>query len=87
MEVNYFQLNRAEYFVPVTVKIPGSELARAKRGGAERTVVDFIGEVKEGNYTVSNVRDKVEARLSEQTASELFKKAGHLRHRLHAAAG
>src|SRR5439155_18036458 len=26
MEVNYFQLNRAEYFVPVAVKIPGSEL-------------------------------------------------------------
>jgi VWFA-related protein len=24
MEVNYFQLNRAEYFVPVAVKIPGS---------------------------------------------------------------
>ena len=31
MEVNYFQLNRAEYFVPVAVKIPGSELALAKR--------------------------------------------------------
>ncbi len=23
MEINYFQLNRAEYFVPVVVKIPG----------------------------------------------------------------
>ena len=31
MEVNYFQLNRAEYFVPVVVKIPGSELALARR--------------------------------------------------------
>ena len=31
MEVNYFQLNRAEYFVPVSVKIPGSELALARR--------------------------------------------------------
>ena len=30
MEVNYFQLNRAEYFVPVAVKIPGSELALAR---------------------------------------------------------
>src|SRR5262249_26367350 len=29
MEVDYFQLNRAEYFVPVAVKIPGSELALA----------------------------------------------------------
>ena len=31
MEVNYFQLNSAEYFVPVAVKIPGSELALARR--------------------------------------------------------
>ena len=36
MEVNYFQLNRAEYFVPVAVKIPGSELVLAQRGGAAR---------------------------------------------------
>ncbi|WP_031500561.1 VWA domain-containing protein [Bryobacter aggregatus] len=71
LEVNYFQLNRAEYFVPVAVKIPGSELARAKRGGAERTLIDFMGEIKEGQLTVANVRDKVELKLSGQTASEL----------------
>jgi len=47
MELNYFQLNRAEYFVPVAVKIPGSELALARRGGAPRTLIDFIGEVKD----------------------------------------
>ena len=47
MEVNYFQLNRAEYFVPLIVKIPGSELALARKGGAERTLIDFIGEVKD----------------------------------------
>src|SRR5207247_5697431 len=35
MEVNYFQLNTAEYFVPVAVKIPGSELALARRRGAQ----------------------------------------------------
>ncbi len=74
LEVNYFQLNRAEYFVPVAVKIPGSELARAKRGGAERTVIDFIGEIKEGAYTAANVRDKVEITLSGSTASELSKR-------------
>ena len=47
MEIDYFQLNRAEYFVPVVVKIPGRELALAKRGGAERTMIDFIGEIKD----------------------------------------
>ena len=47
MEIDYFQLNRAEYFVPIVVKIPGRELALAKRGGAERTLIDFIGEIKD----------------------------------------
>ncbi|MCL5745057.1 MAG: VWA domain-containing protein [Acidobacteria bacterium] len=75
MEVNYFQLNRAEYFVPVTVKIPGRELALVKRGGGERTLIDFIGEIKdEYGTTITNVRDKIDLKLSGATASELAKR-------------
>jgi VWFA-related protein len=75
MEVNYFQLNRAEYYVPVVMKIPGSELALARKGGAERTVIDFIGEIKdEYGTTIQNIRDKVDIKLSGETASELQKK-------------
>jgi VWFA-related protein len=75
MEIDYFQLNRAEYFVPIAVKIPGRELALAKRAGAERTVIDFIGEIKNSfGTTVSNVRDKVSARLSGETAAELARR-------------
>ncbi len=48
MEIDYFQLNRAEYFVPIVVKIPGRELALAKKCGAEHTLIDFMGEVKDG---------------------------------------
>ena len=73
MEVNYFQLNRAEYFVPVTVKIPGRELTLAKRLGAEHTVIDFVCEIKDevGGVTVSNLRDNVNIKLSDATAAEL----------------
>ncbi len=75
MEIDYFQLNRAEYFVPVVVKIPGSELALAKRGGAEHTLLDFIGEIKDDfGTTISNVRDKVDIKLSDATAVELSKR-------------
>lgn len=75
MEVNYFQLNRAEYYVPVVMKIPGSELVLARRGGAEHTVIDFIGEIKdEYNTTVQNIRDKVDIKLSGETAAQLVKK-------------
>jgi len=76
MEIDYFQLNRAEYFVPIVVKIPGRELALAKRGGAEHTLIDFVGEIKDlvGGITVSNVRDNVNIKLSDETAQELAKR-------------
>src|SRR6202034_1888685 len=68
MEINYFQLNGAEYFVPLMVKIPGRELALAKKGGAQHTLIDFILEVKDevGNSaTVQNLRDNVNIKLSD----------------------
>jgi len=72
MELNYFQLNRAEYFVPVTLKIPGSELALAKSGGAERTVIDFIGEIRDDyGSPIQNLREKVDIKLSGESANEL----------------
>lgn len=76
MEINYFQLNRAEYFVPVTVKIPGRELALAKRFRAEHTVIDFVCEIKDeaGAMTVSNLRDNVDIKLSDASASDLAKR-------------
>lgn len=75
MEIDYFQLNRAEYFVPIAVKIPGRELALAKHRGAQRTQLDFIGEIKDSyGSTVTNLRDKVNIKLTDQTASELAKR-------------
>ena len=75
MEVNYFQLNSAEYFVPITVKIPGRELALARRRGAEHTLIDFIGEIKDDyGTTITNVRDRVNIRLSDATAAELVRR-------------
>src|SRR5580700_8218159 len=75
LEVDYFQLNRAEYFVPIIVKIPGSELALARKGGAERTLLDFITEVKDDfGTTIQNVRDKADIKLSDTTAAELSKR-------------
>ena len=76
MEIDHFQLNRAEYFVPIIVKIPGRELALAKRGGAEHTLIDFVGEIKDlvGGTTVTNVRDNVNIKLSDATAAELARR-------------
>jgi VWFA-related protein len=75
MEVNYFRINNAEYFTPIMVKIPGSELALARKGGAEHTLLDFIGEVKdEFGTTISNVRDHMDIPLTGSTVAELAKR-------------
>jgi len=75
VEVDYFRLARDRYFVPVTVKIPGSELELAKHGGAESTKIDFIGEVKDAKgVTQANVRDYQEIKLKGETASQLTKR-------------
>jgi VWFA-related protein len=74
MEVNYFEMNSAEYTVPVSAKIPGSELALAKKGGYEHTAIEFLGEVKdEYGSTVTNVRDTYNIKLSDETAAQLSK--------------
>lgn len=73
MEINYFQLNRAQYFVPVTINIPGSELALAKHFGADHTVIDFLCEIRDAvsGATMSNLRDHVDIKLSNETAAQL----------------
>ena len=76
VEINYFQLNKAEYFVPIMVKVPGSELVLAKKRGAQQALIDFVGEIKDdyGGTTVTNIRDFVNPKLSDQTAEQLAKR-------------
>jgi VWFA-related protein len=75
LEANYFRQNHAEYFTPIMVKIPGSELALARRRGAEHTLIDFIGEIKDRHgTTIQNMRDHMDIKLSVATAAEWAKR-------------
>ena len=76
LELNFFQLNRAEYYVPFTVKIPGSELVLAKKRGADIAAIDFVGEIKDdyGGTTQTNIREHAEFKVSDKTAEELSKR-------------
>jgi hypothetical protein len=75
MELNYFALSRAEYYVPVSMKIPGSELNLARSRGAARTSIDFIGEIKdEYGITIQNIRDSISIRLSDADAEQLTRR-------------
>ena len=75
MEIDHFQLNRAEYFVPIIVKIPGRELALAKlaaRSNADRLCGRDQGPGWGDNSF--NVRDNVNIKFSDATAEELAKR-------------
>ena len=58
LEADYFRVSPTAYFVPVSVRVPGSRIAlAAKRGGGE-TEFDFIGQVIDERKTiVGKVRD------------------------------
>src|ERR1019366_10347175 len=71
-EIDYFRLARDRYFVPFSVKIPGSEIALAKSRGHAQTEFDFIGQVRdEHTKLIAVVRDGIKIKLSEQTAAQL----------------
>ena len=71
-ELDYFRLARDRYFVPFSVKIPGSEIALAKSKGNAQTEFDFIGQVRdEHDKMIAVVRDGIKIKLSEQTAAQL----------------
>jgi hypothetical protein len=56
------------------VKIPGRELILAKETGSTRTVIDFIGEIRDDYGTVyTNLRDKVSFKLKGETAEALLR--------------
>jgi hypothetical protein len=64
LEVNYFRLARDRYFVPIAVKIPGSDIELARSGSTESTRLDFIGEVRDARGTIQDmVRDEINAKL------------------------
>ena len=73
LEVDYFRVAQNRYLVPISVKIPGSVLALAKKGGKQSTDFDFIGQVREqpSGKLVGGVRDNIPVKLSDADASQL----------------
>lgn len=75
LEVAYFRLAADRYYVPVTVKMPGSDLELAKRGGAQSTRLDYICQVRDSRgRLIASARDFITVKLKEDTAAELSKK-------------
>jgi len=70
LEVNYFRLVGDHYFVPVAVKIAGSEIALSRRGAGDTTELDFIGQVTDAKGQIrGNVRDTIKVKMGEGARS------------------
>lgn len=71
LEVDYFRLARDRYFVPVTVKIPSSQIGLARKGESAETELDFIGQVRDARGALAAaVRDSVRVRLAPHQAGQ-----------------
>jgi VWFA-related protein len=79
LEVDYFRVGPASYYVPVSVKIPGSVLQLAqKHGGAGETQFDFLGQIQDERRNVlGNVRDFIKIKLDSMDAEKLARRSIH----------
>jgi len=64
LQIDYFRVSPTSYFVPVSIKIPGSVIALAAKGGAQMTNFDFAGQIQdEQKAVVGNVRDNIRVKI------------------------
>jgi VWFA-related protein len=75
VEVDYFRLAKDKYFVPITVRMPGSALSFEAKGSKRATALDFIAQVRDAKgRAADSVRDSIPLKISEATADELARK-------------
>jgi VWFA-related protein len=75
LQIDYFRVSPTAYFVPVSVKVPGSVVALAAKGGAGFTQFDFIGQIQDETHAVvGNVRDFIKIKLDEGNAAKAGRK-------------
>ncbi len=78
LEIDYFRIAKDRYFVPLSVKIPGSAIALAKKKGGEGTEIEFIGQVRDPRgKMVGGVRDTIPVKFTEESAAQLAKRQLH----------
>lgn len=79
LEVDYFRVSPNAYFVPVSVRVPGSVLALAqKKSGAGETEFDFVAQIQdERKAVVGNVQDYIKVKLGASDAEKLARRNFH----------
>jgi len=76
--VDWFRISPSAYFVPVSVKIPGSVITMAQKKSGGQTEFDFIGNVMdERKSVVGQVRDYIQVKLAATEAEKLATRNFH----------
>lgn len=64
LEIDYFRVSPVAYYVPVSLKVPGSVIALAQKKGGGVTQFDFLGQIQdERRNVVGNVQDFIKVKL------------------------
>ena len=75
VEVDYFRLSKNKYFVPISVRIPGSALSFTNKGAKAATELDFVGEIRDARgKQASMVGDTIPLKVASTTAGEVTRK-------------
>jgi len=75
VEIDYFRLAKGKYFVPITVRIPGSALSFRNKGANAATEMDFIAEIRDSRgRQASVVGDTIPLKVASTTAGEVARK-------------
>lgn len=76
LQIDYFRVSPTAYFVPVSIRIPGSVVALAGKGGASVTQFDFAGQIQDERHAVvGNVRDNIQVKLDQGKAATAGRKS------------
>jgi VWFA-related protein len=72
LEIDYFRISPTAYFVPVSIKVPGSALELAQKHNLSETEFDFLGSIlDERKSSVGMVRDFIKVKVDPAGAKKL----------------
>ena len=78
VEADYFRITPTAYFVPVSVKVPGSVIDLAQKRGGGETEFDFLGQILDDRkVAVGTVRDYIKVKLEAGEAAKLSHRNFH----------
>jgi hypothetical protein len=74
-EADYFRLGLQTYYVPISVRVPGSVIPLVKKGSKLETQIDFIGQIYNSkNAIVEKLRDYIPVKVDDQTAAQIARR-------------